>query len=93
MDQASEEAGPRSEATDINNAGGWHTQYTHTHDWTIFIYKKKNNTKSGPIWLKCFLMIKTTVSFSAESQPANLNLLLISQIYKTYLSGVYHVLL
>ena len=41
MDQASEEAGPRSEATDINNAGGWHTQYTHTHDWTIFIYKKK----------------------------------------------------
>ena len=89
MDQASEEAGPRSEATDINNAGGWHTQYT--NDW-IFIYAKKN-TKSGPIWLKCFLMIKTTVSFSAESQPANLNLLLISQIYKTYLSGVYHVLL
>ena len=31
MDQASEEAGPRSEATDINNAGGWHAQYTYTY--------------------------------------------------------------
>ena len=69
MDQASEEAGPRSEATDINNAGGWHTQYTHTHDWTIFIYKKKQYK----IWSNMVKMLfdDQNNSFFFSGEPAS----------------------
>ena len=105
MDQASEEAGPRSEATDSNNAdsGRWvvdthniHIHIKHTHDWTIFRYMHKSIQNLVNMVKMLFDDLNNSLFFSGEpaSQPQpTSHITNLQDVSLRCVSSMYHVLL